>query len=86
LIWGSDAVVESWIYFRREAENYSSESTSEKETSLATMLHAIGRLILTVRKDIGYSGTNISELDIASLILKADEADAQQLLNELKKR
>jgi len=84
IIWGSDSVFERWTSFRRETEKRASEDNSSVD-SLAPVLHAIGGLILSIRKDIGYSGTNISELDFATLILRVDDAENQKLLEELRK-
>ena len=84
MIWGSDSVIECWIKLMQLAESTAIKPDSGGE-ALAPMLHANGRLILSIRKDIDYSGTNLKEVDIAGLILKFDDAENQKLIEELKK-
>lgn len=79
MFWGSDAVIAAWIDFLEEAQK--AEPMSPER--LAAGMGRFGRLIVTMRRDVGYRFTNIREHHVARMILRPG-TDEQRLLDKIK--
>lgn len=75
-IWGSDDVIREWARFRERMEALEDAPAEERQEILADF----ERVLLAIRRDVGYPDTGLSRGDLLALWLTVDA------LRELRKR
>lgn len=76
VFWGSDQVLRAYLDFKDKSANITgpdgNEGTRDSTKYLAEMMRAVAKLLVAMRKDIGYSFTTFEAADLARLQLSYD--------------
>lgn len=73
--WGSDSVISAWKDLNFHLRSMSQTQSESRQGDLTGAISLTGRLIIAMRRDVGYPNTRITEVDYAKLTLADGEAE-----------
>ena len=87
VLWGSDAVIKSYLDFKDAlaafSANNSEEETIDQAKKLAAVLQSAAAVLTAMRRDVGYTFTSFTPLELGRLQLRLDD-ETKKVLEALK--
>ena len=81
ILWGSDSVIDAYVEFKDRLTEFG-EGDDDLPTKTAKVMKASASLLAAMRKDIGYTFTNFSAKDLATMQLAMD-SETEKVIERL---
>ncbi len=85
VFWGSDEVIRAYLDYKDCLTRFSAESPDESRDlaeRLAEVMKAVAKVLVAMRRDVGYNFTTISANELARMQL-ADDVDSRRVFDHL---
>lgn len=85
VFWGSDEVIRAYLDYKDCLNSFSAESPNESGNlaeRLAKVMKAVAKVLVAMRRDVGYNFTTISANELARMQL-ADDVDSRRVFDHL---
>ncbi len=84
IFWGTDNVIRAYLDFKDESVRFDPGNDDKLPERLAVTMTAVSKVLVEMRRDLGYSFTSLGPMDIARLQLSNDD-ETKRIFSHLKK-